>query len=80
LPNWTAVVRTRRHRLRVAVAIPPERSVALTYVDPDGSTATCTNSERASAEVTLEAYSGGWRTEHHWTLEGTAHAEVGTRP
>jgi hypothetical protein len=80
LPRWTASVRTRRRRLSASVVVPPERSVALTYVDPDGATATCTNSERASAEVTLEAYDGGWRTERHWTLDGTAHAEVGTRP
>ncbi|MBV8982038.1 MAG: hypothetical protein JO086_14135 [Acidimicrobiia bacterium] len=80
LPRWSIAVRSRRRRLRVAVVIPPERSVALTYVDPDGSTATCTNSERASAEITLESYDGGWRTERHWSLEATAHAEVGTRP
>ena len=79
LPRWSVTVRTRRRRLRAAVLIAPERSVALTYVDPDGSTATCTNSERASAEITLESYDGGWRTERHWSVEGTAHAEVGTR-
>jgi hypothetical protein len=80
LPRWNVTVRTRRRRLRVAVLVPPQRSAALTYVDPDGTTATCTNSERASAEVTLESYDGGWRTERHWSIEGTAHAEVGTRP
>ena len=80
LPRWNVTVRGRRRRLVVSVVVPPERSVALTYVDPDGSTATCTNSERASAEITLEAYDGGWRTERHWSLDGTAHAEVGTRP
>jgi hypothetical protein len=79
LPRWSIAVRTRRRRLRAVVLVPPERSVALTYVDPDGSTPTCTNSERASAEITLESYDGGWRTERHWSLEGTAHAEVGTR-
>jgi hypothetical protein len=80
LPRWSIVVRTRRRRLRATVLIPPERSVVLTYVDPDGSTCRCTNSERASAEITLESYYGGWRTERHWSIEGTAHAEVGTRP
>jgi len=80
LPRWSVVVRTHRRRLRAEVVIPPERSVALTYVDPDGSTATCTNSERASADINLESYDGGWRTERHWSIEGTAHAEVGTRP
>ena len=80
LPRWSVAVRSRRRRLSASVVVPPERAVVLTYVDPDGSTATCTNSERASAEITLEGYDGGWRTERHWTLDGTAHAEVGTRP
>jgi hypothetical protein len=80
LPRWTVSVRSRRRRLRASVLVPPERSTVLTYVDPDGSTCTCTNSERASAELTLEAYDGGWHTERQWTLNGTAHAEVGTRP
>ncbi|MBV8160923.1 MAG: hypothetical protein JO265_08375, partial [Acidimicrobiia bacterium] len=80
LPKWSVTVRTRRRRLRASVLVPTAASVALTYVDPDGSTATCTNSERASAELTVEAYDGGWRTERHWSLDGTAHAEVGMRP
>ena len=80
LPRWSVTVRSRRRRLAVSVLVPPERSVALAYTDPDGATATCTNSERASAEITVESYDGGWRTERHWTLDGTAHAEVGTRP
>ena len=80
LPDWEAHVRSGARRLRAHVVISPERAVVVDYTDPDGSTATCTNSERASAEITLEAYDGGWRTERHWTLEGTAHAEVGTRP
>ncbi|MBV8236233.1 MAG: hypothetical protein JO075_11090 [Acidimicrobiia bacterium] len=80
LPRWSVSVRTRRRRLHASVVIPSERSVVLTYVDPDGSTCTCTNSERASAEITVEAYDGGWRTEHHWSLDGSAHAEVGRRP
>ena len=79
LPRWNVSVRTRRRKLTASVLIPVERSIALTYVDPDGSTCTCTNSERASAEITVEAYNGGWHTERHWTLDGTAHAEVGTR-
>ena len=80
LPRWSVTLRSRRRRLTAKVLVPPDRSVAIDYTDPDGATATCTNSERASAEITLEAYDGGWRTERHWTLDGTAHAEVGTRP
>ena len=56
-----------------------ERSVALQYTDPDGSTATCTNSERASAQIEFARYDGGWDADA-WSLDGTAHAEVGTRP
>ena len=63
-------------RLTVDVSLPDTRSVTLRYEDPDGSTATCTNSEQASATVVLTA-DGATR---RWTLDGTAHAEVGTRP
>jgi hypothetical protein len=75
----SGIVGTRR--LRLAVTLPPARCVALGYTDPDGATATYTNTERADAEIRLDRLSGtGWRTEHEWTLEGTAHAEVGARP
>ena len=80
LPRWGVSVRTRKRRLTAKVQIPPERSVAIGYTDPDGATATCTNSERASALITVESYDGGWRMERQWTLDGTAHAEVGLRP
>ena len=67
-------------RLAVTVTL-PERSVAVGYTDPDGATATCTNSEVADAHVLLEHRSGGaWVTEREWALDGTAHAEIGTRP
>jgi hypothetical protein len=79
LPRWTATARWGRTRLRVEVAVPPSSSVALEYRDPDGETCTCTNSERASAWITLERWAGGWRSERTWTLDGTAHAEVGLR-
>jgi hypothetical protein len=40
----------------------------------------CTNSERASAWITLQRFAGRrWRTDREWTLDGTAHAEVGLR-
>ena len=58
--------------LDVDVTVPPARSVTLGYVDPDGSTATCTNSEQSQASITFRG-----RT---WRLDGTAHAEVGRRP
>ncbi|WP_406301524.1 hypothetical protein OH805_02335 [Streptomyces sp. NBC_00879] len=79
LPTWTATGRAGLRRIRVEVTQPEERTLALDYTDPDGSHATCRNSERADAHVLLERWWGSWRTEAEWTLDGTAHAEVGTR-
>lgn len=68
-------------RLTAEVELPRERCVVLGYTDPDGATATCTNTERADALVRVEQLGlRGWRTRHEWTLHGTAHAEIGTRP
>ena len=53
--------------------------MALDYTDPDGAAATCTNSERADAEIVLQRWDDGWRDDRRWSLRGTAHAEVGTR-
>jgi hypothetical protein len=64
-------------RLQIEVDLDPTASVALRYVDPDGATATCTNSERATATVLLRDPGG---RERRWRLDRTAHAEVGTRP
>jgi hypothetical protein len=66
--------------LRVTVALPAERSVSLTYTDPDGSTATCTNSEVADATVTLGPLGRGVGRERRWEIIGRAHAETGRRP
>ena len=63
-------------RLHVEVDIPTDRAVALSYTDPDGSTATCTNSEVADATITLQ-HRGKRR---RWELTGRAHAEIGRRP
>ncbi|MFF4399641.1 hypothetical protein [Streptomyces sp. NPDC001480] len=80
LPTWTVTGRAGPRRIRVAVTQPADRTLTLDYTDPDGSHALCRNSERADAHVLLERWwFGGWRTEAEWTLDGTAHAEVGTR-
>jgi len=80
LPGWSVTGRAGLRRIRVEVHQPAERTLALEYTDPDGSRATCRNSERADAHVLLERWwFGGWRTEAEWRLDGTAHAEVGTR-
>ena len=80
LPRWSVHGTVGRRRLRVEVELDPDRSVEVGYVDPDGATATCTNSERARAVVEVERWEGSWRAERRWELDGTAHAEVGTRP
>ena len=79
LPHWRVRGMVGRRRLRVEVDIPAARAVAVAYADPDGAPATCTNSERADAEIVLERWSRGWETERSWSLRGTAHAEIGDR-
>jgi hypothetical protein len=80
LPTWTVGGVVGRRRLRVRVEVPPAASVAVGYRDPDGAPATCTNSERASATIRLEALGRrGWFPERSWDLRHTAHAEVGDR-
>jgi hypothetical protein len=80
LPHWRIRGTVGRRRLRVEVDIPPDRAVAMAYADPDGAPATCTNSERADAEIVIERWRRRWEIERHWSLRGTAHAEIGTRP
>jgi hypothetical protein len=80
LPTWSVRGTIGRWRLRVEVTIPPERSVRVGYVDPDGALATCTNSEVSDAEIVLEHRRARWEIERRWDLRGNAHAEIGTRP
>ncbi|SEN93200.1 hypothetical protein SAMN05216267_101349 [Actinacidiphila rubida] len=79
LPTWTVTGRAGLRRIRVTVTQPPDLTLALDYTDPDGSHATCHNCERADVDVRLDRWWGRWRPEAHWHLDGTAHAEVGTR-
>ena len=80
LPTWGVRGTVGRWRLRVDVTIPPERCVRVGYVDPDGASATCTNSEVSDAEVVLEHRRARWEIARRWDLCGSAHAEIGTRP
>jgi hypothetical protein len=63
----------RGRQLHIAVGLPEEETVEVDYADPDGATLLCRNSGRASA--TIELRHG--RDVRSWTLDGTAHAEVG---
>lgn len=81
LSEWTVrgMVGSRQ-RIRVKVRQEPDRSVQVGYTDPDGATATCHNSEVASADVRLDRLGrSGWRTQREWHVDGTAHAEIGLR-
>ncbi|MDE3085237.1 MAG: hypothetical protein KGJ77_00595 [Acidobacteriota bacterium] len=81
LPRWRVAGTVGRWRLGVEVELPEHQTVSVSYTDPDGAGATCANSEVADAEIVLEHRRGGrWRTARSWSLEGTAHAEIGTRP
>ena len=80
LPTWTVAGTVGRWRLRVRVTIPVERAVRVGYRDPDDAAATCTNSEAADAEIVLEHRRPRWEVAARWSIEGGAHAEVGTRP
>ena len=80
LPTWTvnrpcgpAPYPRRGHPARGAHAR------ARLHATRTAATRLCRNSERADAHVLLERWWGSWRTEAEWTLDGTAHAEVGTR-
>ncbi|MFJ4280707.1 hypothetical protein [Streptomyces massasporeus] len=80
LPTWTVRGNAGGRRIEVRVHLPEEGRTAVGYTDPDGSRATCHNSERADARVTLEQWrDGGWQAEQVWDVRGTAHAEVGLR-
>lgn len=82
LPEWSVAGGTARRRVRIDVTQDPADCVSLSYTDPDGATATCTNTERATVDVVVERRTGLHRfeVEHRWHLDRTGHAEVGTRP
>lgn len=78
LPGWGLHGRIGRARVRIEVHQPSDRNVVVDYHDPDGRTSTCTNTERADLRVEVAGGPGGGT--RRWALDGTAHAEVGTRP
>lgn len=80
LPAWDLKGTLGRWRLRAEIEIPLAQSVEVAYRDPDGASATCTNSELADAEIVLEHRRARWEMAASWSLRGTAHAEIGTRP
>jgi len=79
-PTWRIRGTVGRWRLRIDTSLPPAGTVAVGYVDPDGATATCHNSEVADADIVLEHRRQRWEVEREWHLRGTAHTEIGVRP
>ena len=79
-PTWSVRGTVGRWRLRAEITMPEAGSVHVAYVDPDGATATCTNSEIADAEIVLEHRRTTWEVASRWQLLACAHAEIGTRP
>ena len=79
LPHWSVSGTLGRRRVRVAVEQDPAESVTVPYDDPSGVGAVCTNSERATADVLLERWSGRWSVEQHWHLDRRVHAALGRR-
>lgn len=75
--GFSVTGRVGHRHLTLDVRLPARQSVNVAYSDPDGSTATCTNSERADLELTVSDAGGPIR---RWRLTGRAHAETGTRP
>lgn len=81
LPEWSVRGSFGGRRIEVRVVQPAERCVTIPYTDPDGSTATCVNTERADATIEIWRRDGKeWVSERKWELAATAHAEVGSRP
>ncbi|TCO62633.1 hypothetical protein [Actinocrispum wychmicini] len=80
LPTWTVSGRVGNWRITVDVTQSADGTLALEYRDPDGAQAVCRNSERADARIVLEeSRNGSWQVHRTWELNGTAHAEVGSR-
>ncbi len=79
-PTWRVRGVVGARRLTATVTQPDHRCVTLDYTDPDGAGAVCTNSETADVHAVVETFRGRWRVEQEWSLRGTAHAELGTRP
>ncbi|WP_219632789.1 hypothetical protein [Haloechinothrix aidingensis] len=79
LPTWRVWGRSGEYWLHIEVTQPPEDTVDVDYRNPDGSPAVCHNTERAHAHLVVQRRTGGrWTTYREWTLDGTAHAEVGS--
>ncbi len=79
-PRWILSARTDRWKLSGSAQLDPERSVQVTYTDPDGSSRYCCNSEVADMALQLFARDGRtWSLAGELTAVGSAHLEFGSR-
>jgi hypothetical protein len=69
--HWQLEGRIGKSKVLIRVDQPPDRCVSLSYTDPDGATAVCTNTEQADIHIEID--------DRHWSVLGTGHAEVGLR-
>lgn len=80
LPTWIFSARTDRWKLTGTAELNPERSVQVTYTDPDGSNRYCCNSEVAGMALQLHGRNGRtWKLATELTAAGSAHLEFGAR-
>lgn len=78
LPAWTFAASGPRWRITGAARLPLDRSVQVRYVDPDGGTRHCVNSEIADLVVEVhERRDWGWRHVARLASTGRAHFELG---
>ncbi len=71
LRHWQLEGRIGGRGLLIRVDMPENLCVSLKYIDPDGATAVCTNTEQADIHVEVG--------DRRWAVLGTGHAEVGLR-
>lgn len=79
-PAWYLVCEGAGLRMLVTVQADAGRFIQVTYHDPDGTPAYCTNTEVADAAIEVQRLqAGGWRTTETYALSGSAHIEFGDR-
>lgn len=78
--RWRLEGRIGGRDVLLRVDQPPNRCVSLSYTDPDGGTAVCTNTEQADIHIEISHRRRGDRViDRSWSVLGTGHAEVGLR-
>lgn len=76
--GWSVRGRLGARRIEIDVRLPEDQTLDVSYLDPDGRTLVCRNSERAQASIRLlRRGRGRWEVERDWLLASSAHAEAG---